>query len=216
MNPLNISTAVPTHSAIAGRAPSAARLTALALLLCGAAFGAMAQYKIVSPDGHVTYTDKPPTPSDVRSNGNSGSSSGSGLPFETRQASAKYPVTLYTTKGCSPCDAARQWLRNRGVPFGEYSIDNDRSATLLEQRFGSNTLPVVTIGGQTVTGFSSRDLQSFIDAAGYPAQAHLVGYSWPAAVPLAPAAAPAPVGTPKATTAAPSTPPPQNQNGIQF
>src|SRR5579862_3069297 len=52
MNPLNISTAAPTQSTTAGRTSSAARLTALAVLLCGAAFGAMAQYKIVGPDGH--------------------------------------------------------------------------------------------------------------------------------------------------------------------
>lgn len=213
MNTLNTSTPVTVHPAV-----RACRGAALALLLGGAAFGAMAQYKIVSPDGHVTYTDKPPVgtaPTLGSGNGSSGSSGS--LPAGTTQASAKYPVTLYAAKSCVPCDSARQWLRNRGVPFNEFSIDNDRSLAAFAQRFGGTTMPIVTIGGQTINGFSSSDLQSYIDAAGYPAAARLSGYSWPAAVPLVPAAAtaPAPVAATGAAPSAAAMPPP-SKNGIQF
>jgi glutaredoxin len=225
MNQLNTSVPASSQSTTPGRAARIVRFAAVAVLLGAAAAGAMAQYKIVGPDGQVTYTDKPPSPSDIRiGGGNANSSSGAvgGLPFETRQASAKYPVTLYASKSCQPCDAARQWLRGRGVPFGEFSVDNDRSVAQLQQRFGSTTVPVVTVGGQTVSGFSAGDMQSYIDAAGYPAQARLQGYSWPAAVPLAPALAPVPVTAQKAAPAAPAAPatppvaPPTSSNGIQF
>ncbi len=221
MNLPNLPATASSPSTTPRRFASAVRLAAVALLLGGAAAGAMAQYKVVGPDGKVTYTDKPPTAADIRPGSGSGSSGGAagGLPYETRQAAAKYPVTLYAAKGCAPCDQARQWLRGRGVPFAEYSVDNGRSVQQLQQRFGNNTLPVITIGGQTVSGFSSSDMESYIAAAGYPAQAKLTGYSWPAAVPLAPNPAPVPLAGDKAAPAAPATPPiapPTSSNGIQF
>ena len=42
------------------------RLAAVAMLLCGVTVGALAQYKIVGPDGKITYTDKPPTAQDIK------------------------------------------------------------------------------------------------------------------------------------------------------
>jgi glutaredoxin len=203
---------------------TATRLCAAALLL-GAAGAAMAQYKIVGPDGKVTYTDKPPTAAETR-NGSGGSSAGGGgsggggsFPYETRQAIARYPVTLYAQKSCDPCDQARRALRARGVPFSEYSIDSNPDADQLKQRFGELTLPVITVGNQTIKGFRQSDVDSYLDAAGYPKTAHLAGYSWPAAVPLAPAApvaraAPASAAAP--TNGAKIDLPQPSKNGIQF
>jgi glutaredoxin len=194
------------------------------MLLGGAAAGALAQYKIVGPDGKVTYTDKPPTAADIRVGGagpapSNGSATG-GLPYETRQAMARYPVTLYAAKGCAPCDQARDALRKRGVPYSEYSVAMDADIAALKARFGSTTLPVIAIGSQTMKGYSSNDLQGYLDAAGYPAQARLTGYRWPQAVALAPPAPAPAVTTANAPTAAPSTPaallPPPSKSGIQF
>lgn len=197
------------------------RLAALAMALGGAAAGALAQYKIVGQDGKVTYTDKPPAAADIRLNNSApaathGSATG-GLPYETRQAMAKYPVTLYASKGCGPCDEARDALRRRGVPFSEYSITMNADISALQSRFGGTTLPVISIGNQTMKGYSSNDLQGYLDAAGYPAQARLTGYRWPQAVALAPpAATPAPAANEPAE--APSAPllPPPSKSGIQF
>jgi len=80
-----------------------------------------------------------------------------------------------------------------------------------------------TVGTQTIRGFRQADVDSYLDAAGYPKQAKLNGYSWPAAVPLAP---PSPQATTRAAQpAAPATPsnngqqidlPQPSKNGIQF
>src|SRR5688572_9941938 len=106
----------------------------LAALLC--VVPAHAQYKVVGPDGRVTYTDTPPP-----------SSSGSkvtklgdrvsvipqvALPLELREAVSRYPVTLYTMKTCEPCDAARQFLRTRGVPHTERLIVSGEDGDVLE------------------------------------------------------------------------------------
>jgi len=209
-----------TSPSPAFRSSRLARLALAAILLGGAAVGAMAQaYKVVGPDGKVTYTDKPPTQQDIRvNNGSASPSTGGNLPYETRQAMSKYPVTLYSTRDCAGCDTARQALRQRGVPFNEYSVLLDADFAALQARFGNASFPLITIGSQSMKGYSSNDLQGYLDAAGYPAQAHLSGYSWPPAVPLAPRTV-APV-TAAAPAAAPSTPasllPPPSNNGIQF
>ena len=209
------------NTSSAARSSRLTRLAALALLLGGVAAGAMAQaYKVVGPDGKITYTDKPPTASAIKAPGSmapGGDATDNGIPYATRQAMAKYPVTLYATRNCQGCDMARQALRQRGVPFTEYSITTNADIAALGARFGSTESPVVQIGGQAMKGYSSADLASYLDAAGYPAQARLTGYNWPAATPLAPRAAPA---TAAAETQAPSSPalqlPPPSKSGIQF
>ena len=213
MNNLNISS----------RSTRLARLAAVAMLLGGVTVGALAQYKIVGPDGKITYPDKPPTPQDIRpSKGGAAPAANGGLPFETRQAMTKYPVTLYSTKNCSGCDDARRAMRTRGVPFNEYSVTTESDFDAFQSRFGGNTFPVMVIGSQTVKGYSSSDLAGYLDAAGYPAQGRLTGYSWPAAVPLAPRSA-TPATSAKADDApapapAPAQPllPPPSKEGIQF
>lgn len=221
MNNLN------TPSCMAARTASLSRLAAVALLLGGTAAAALAQYKIVGPDGKVTYTDKPPTAQDIRlpsgngSGNDAGANGNPGVPYATRQAMAKYPVTLYASKNCSPCDQARQALRQRGVPFNEYSVSSNADISALQSRFGEATLPVISVGGQSLKGYSPGDLSGYLDAAGYPAQARLIGYNWPAATPLAPPGAPVAAqagdATPDATpaAAAPQAPPP-SKSGIQF
>ena len=111
------------------------------------------------------------------------------MSFETRQAMTKYPVTLYATKSCPSCDQARQALRQRGVPFNEYSVTTESDYNAFQSRFGGSTFPVLAIGSQTIKGYSPLDLSGYLDAAGYPAQGRLAGYSWPAAAPLAPRSA---------------------------
>ena len=209
----------PVFSA-ASRSTRRLRLATVAMLLGGAAVGALAQYKIVGPDGKVTYTDKPPTAADIRLNSGTPapSNTAGGLPYETRQAMGKFPVALYAAKGCAPCDQARDALRKRGVPYSEYSVNMDADIAALQSRFSSSTVPVITIGSQTMKGYSSNDLQGYLDAAGYPAQVRLPGYRWPQAVALAPPAADTTAANQPA--AAPSAPasllPPPSKSGIQF
>jgi Domain of unknown function (DUF4124) len=204
----------------ASRSTRRLRLAAVAMLLGGAAVGALAQYKIVGPDGKVTYTDKPPTAADIRVNSGTpaANNAGGGMPYETRQAMGKFPVTLYAGKGCALCDLTRDALRKRGVPYSEYSVNTNADILALQTRFNGTVLPVVVIGAQTLKASQPTDLQGYLDAAGYPAQARLTGYRWPQAVALAPPAAETPAPAPIAD--APSAPasllPPPSKSGIQF
>lgn len=208
------------------RVGGALRGAALLASLLAVATGAIAQYKVVGPDGRVTYTDKPPAGSDARapSGGGGGAdvgtlagngASSSALPYETRQASVRYPVTLYATRSCDACDQARQWLRGHGVPFNEYSVMSNDDITQFQQRFSTTLLPVTTFGVQTVKGFSAGDFQSYADASGYPRQARLAGYAWPAAMPLVPVGKSSGSAVAAPPPPAPVAPPPA-RGGIQF
>lgn len=180
--------------------------TALALLAL-AALPASAQYKVVAPDGSVTYTDRPPYESNLRitpiGRNAPATSTEVGLPIELRQATSRYPVTLYTTADCAPCDNGRKLLQQRGVPYAERTIGSEDDAQALERLIGSRTVPALTVGAQPLRGYSEADWASYLDAAGYPKESKLPR-NWPAAVatPLVQRAAAA------APEARPAPPPP--------
>ncbi|MEO8279123.1 MAG: glutaredoxin family protein [Ideonella sp.] len=137
------------------------------------------------------------------------------LPFELRQVASRYPVTLYGQKGCEGCDAGRQYLQQRGIPFNEKLV-NDGDGEALERATGSKQLPALMIGKEVLRGFSSSQWSSYLDAAGYPKQSRLPpNYAAPGPTPLAlePAVAPTPpaVAPPPPAVAAPPAP-----SGIRF
>jgi len=186
-------------------------------------------YRIIGPDGKVTFSDKPPAAGQPNSGtvvpaAGSGSSGGADLPFELRQVTAKYPVTLYTSAQCAPCDSGRTLLKSRGVPFNEKTISTVEDSDALQRLSGESTLPFATIGAQKLKGFSDTEWSQYLDAAGYPKNPMLPKtYRYPAATPLVavqkasppkqePVAKPAEVAPPPA----PSAPSPSNPAGITF
>ncbi|WP_293995394.1 glutaredoxin family protein [Sphaerotilus sp.] len=163
-----------------------------ALLLLVLAGGAAAQYKVVGPDGRVTYTDRPAagagTTAAARPLGSTDpSTSEVELPYVLRQVVARYPATLYTTQHCGPCDSARALLQQRGVPVRERTLDRAEDVAELQRREGLVTLPLLRLGAQRLQGFEPGDWQATLDAAGYPRTSQLPPH-WRAAPaqPLAP------------------------------
>lgn len=192
-SPKSLLQALPQRS---GAATAALMLAAAALM---AATPAWALYKVVGPDGKVTYTDRPPADKPAQALRTNGSvSSTANLPFELRQVATKYPVTLYASKDCGPCDQGRQSLRQRGIPFTEKSVDTNADIQALQRLENTQQLPVLRVGSQQVKGYAEAEWQSYLDAAGYPKQSALTGYQWADATPLAPPAASAPAA--QATT----------------
>lgn len=200
----------------------------LSLLALAASLPAQALYKVVGPDGKVTYTDRPPTEQGraqpLSPSGGTGSEA-QPLPFELRQIASRYPVTLYTTSNCQACDAARSMLRQRGIPHAERTVTTQQDSQAYTQLTGGNELPMMQVGGQQVRGFSSTEWSSYLDAAGYPKQSRLPGsYTYAPATPMvavqpAPAAqqpAAAPQATPGPAAAAPPPPAGNAPPGFKF
>ena len=207
--------------ALNGMALNASRLLTTAAAVLATAGGltpavnAQQVYRIVGPDGKVSFSDQPPPVANnaktTTSTGGSGTTSGAeggALPYELRQIASKYPVTLYTSESCGPCASARTLLAGRGVPFTEKTITSPQDITALQRLSGDASLPFATIGGQQLNGFSDVEWTQFLNAAGYPAASKLpANYRQPAATPLVSVAA-APSAAPAAAnaTAAAATP----------
>ncbi len=186
---------------------------AAVLLGLGALSGlpAAALYKVVGPDGSVTYTDRPPISSNVRISpmARSGRTTTAGgdaaLPPELRTAAARHPVTLYTSAECSPCDSARRYLQQRGVPYSERRVVTQEDADALERLVGGRTVPSLTIGPQPLRGYAESDWARYLDVAGYPAENRLPR-GWPVPEPQ-PVTERAPERAPARSGATPASPP---------
>ena len=150
-------------------------------LVAGIAVDASAQqvYKIVGPDGRVTFSDKPPA--DNNAQATTASVAGvpatkgtnlAGLPFELRQAASRYPVTLYTSPGCTTCAEGRSMLTSRGIPFAEKVVASNQDIEAFK-RMGATNVPLLTIGSQQLPNYSNSEWSQFLDAAGYPKTSQL-------------------------------------------
>jgi glutaredoxin len=205
----------------------------LAAALGAAALPAAAQYKVVGPEGSITYTDRPPADAAAKVS-NLGRANPTVaapqdlLPAELRLAATRFPVTLYSTAECPPCDEARQLLLRRGVPFTEKLVISEDDAAAMQRALGQRNVPSLTIGTQALRGLSPTEWGAYLDLAGYPSESRLPkDWKPPPATPLAArsaarAASAAPVagaatpgrGTPPA--AAPAAPAPPAPGTIRF
>jgi glutaredoxin len=218
------------------RIPSRSSL-ALAVALCTLACPSLSQaqqvYRIVSPDGKVTFSDRAPnesaTPA-LTTSPNNAPSDTSALPYTLRQVAERFPVTIYTGADCAPCVSARSLLIGRGIPFTEYSVSSNEDIDALKRLSGNSSLPFATIGSQHLTGFSDSEWTQYLDAADYPKKSELPSnYRQRAVTPLVASKSieskpttqdPAPY-TPRSerpmpAPTAPTDPGPSNPAGIRF
>jgi glutaredoxin len=188
-------------------------------------------YRIVGPDGKVTFSDQPPPAASTAkvSAANGKPAAGvvtANLPFELKQVAGKFPVTLYSGDNCVPCGAGRSLLTSRGIPFTERTVTTAEDAQALQRLSGDSSLPFMTIGSQQLKGFSDAEWTQFLNAAGYPTSSVLpTSYRAPAPTALVTLASAPETAKPAAGTgnvAAPAVRPvrpaaqPDNPSGIRF
>lgn len=148
-------------------------LSALALLLVTQTVSAEI-YRWKDKDGRVHYSDNPPADAGAeraRLYGNS--IDVDKMSYDMRKATAAFPLTLYTSESCgAPCTQAKNWLKQRGVPFSEKNVKTQDDITALQKITGkaNTTLPTLTIGTQVVEAFEAGAWGSALDNAGYPKQ----------------------------------------------
>jgi glutaredoxin len=202
--------------------------------LLAAALPASALFKVIAPDGSITYTDQPPTDptsrvvaANPRGLPLPAADTAPALPADLKGVAARYPVTLYTSPDCAPCVSARLLLNRRGIPYAERSVSTPEDVDAFSRTVGSRMLPSLMVGKQALVGLSESDWQSYLDAAGYPRESRLPSnYRQPPAAPVV-AGRPAADTPPAETTAvvpppdnntapAPATPPQRNPLGIRF
>lgn len=204
------------HRSVPVRVWPLVRGPALVLLLAAAALPAEALYKVIGPDGKVTYTDRAPSGTDgkvtsLSATGSAVAADPNELPLELRQVAARYPVTLYVIADCLPCDSARTLLRERGIPYTERIVVSEEDANAVQRLTGTRDLPTMTIGTQHLRGFAADVWTGYLDSAGYPRESRLpAGYKYAAATPVTQRTEP-PRPAPEPAAALPASP-----SGIRF
>ncbi len=165
------------HPAAPLRAALGVALAASALAAALAAPAAHAQYKWIDANGRVNYGDRPPA-SDSRRvmqappGVHSSAAPAAGdhrLPYALRSATSRYPVVLYSTPDCAPCDLGRSHLTQRGVPFTEKVVQTAADLHAFNAlQLGATQFPVLTVGSDRMAGFEASMWNRMLDAAAYP------------------------------------------------
>lgn len=155
------------------------RVSATALVVAGALLlglstppaAASAQIRCWTNDsGSRECSDMPPPPNAKAVNeirGRAGRIEGQES-FGQRQASERFPVTLWSNDCGEPCASARKLLVSRGVPF----TDRNPSQPALQEEFkrmtkGQMQVPILVVGTSTLVGYEEGQWNSTLDAAGY-------------------------------------------------
>lgn len=125
--------------------------------------------------GKTVFSDQPPPPgvSQVVKQTGAQPDAERQLPYATRQAAAKFPVTLYTTASCADaCQQARELLNTRGVPFTEKQLKSEAEFAELARLLGSEAgFPSLSVGRQNLRGLADDAWNELLDLAGYPRSA---------------------------------------------
>ncbi len=169
-------------------------------------------YRWVDANGKVNYSDQPPPRSVAKPQKKSaaiGESDANGLNYSLREAVRNFPVTMYASGDCAPCDEGRALLKKRGVPFSEKTVTTSEDLDRVKKAGGTAQLPFLTIGRNSQTGFSAEAWNAALTSAGYPESSQLpANYRFASPTPAAPPPLPdeKPVEEPK-----PAAPPPPAQ-----
>jgi len=174
-------------------------LRVVALLLILPAYCAQAQYKWTDRNGQIGYGDQAPKDAiRVERLGQMASGADAGdalaqLPFEIRQAARNFPVVLYASSNCPPCDDGRAFLKSHAIPFTERTIATRQDIEAFRLLGGGEQLPAIAVGRRILPAFDASAWGDALANAGYPQGIPLPRtWQWPAAAPLAPAAPAAP------------------------
>jgi glutaredoxin len=150
------------------------RTIALAIMvLLATSTAAQTLFKWVDARGNVSYSDRPPPPDqqhqDLSSTVNTlgAGEAQNNLGYDTDQLLKRSPVVLYTARGCTPCDQARTFLKSKGWPYSEKTVNSAADAAVLDSQFNAQNLPILTVGPTSRIGFSASDWDTTLMAAGY-------------------------------------------------
>lgn len=148
----------------------------IALFSASPAYSQTSTYRwIDKATGQTIFSDKPPPPGakQVTQISGRGVNDDRQLPYATRQAADKFPVTLFTTASCvEECNAARGLLNGRAIPFAEKMLKTEEEIADLSRRLGSEAgVPSLSVGQQYFKGYEPGSWNNLLDLAGYPKSA---------------------------------------------
>lgn len=151
-----------------------------ALLLSFSLAGAE-MYQWVAEDGSVTFKDTPPPSSKKRKkvkvydDGDfapappqqpeslSRSSKNTAQPVTSKKARFNGTVEIYVTDWCGYCKQAQDYMKSNGIPYVAYNIEKDSAAKQRHKELGGRGVPLIIIGSNKMSGFSSGSLEYYLN-----------------------------------------------------
>ncbi len=72
-------------------------------------------------------------------------------------------VEIYSTETCHFCHMAKDWLKEKGVPFTDYNVGTDMGKRKeMVELTGQMGVPVIKIGDEVVVGFNEGKLKELL------------------------------------------------------
>jgi len=72
-------------------------------------------------------------------------------------------IIIYTTPTCTYCNAVKNYLRNKNIPFREIDVSRDQlAAQEMYNRSGQYGVPQILIDGHLVVGFNKSKLDELL------------------------------------------------------
>ena len=69
-------------------------------------------------------------------------------------------ISIYTTPSCGYCVKAKNYLREKNVPFSEYNVAADmHKADEMMRKSGQMGVPVLDVHGKIIVGFNQQELE---------------------------------------------------------
>lgn len=74
-----------------------------------------------------------------------------------------HKVTIFTTDSCMYCKMAKQYFKEKNVPYEEKNVGNDAVAREeMIKRSGQYGVPVIDVDGKLVIGFDKRAIADML------------------------------------------------------
>jgi glutaredoxin-like YruB-family protein len=72
-------------------------------------------------------------------------------------------VKVYSTKFCSFCKLAKEFLKEKNIPFEDINVEEDHEAAHeMIEKSGQRGVPVIEIDGQIVIGFNREQIKRLL------------------------------------------------------
>ena len=72
-------------------------------------------------------------------------------------------VKVYSTKFCPYCKMAKDFLKDKKIPFEEVNVqENQEAARQMIEKSGQAGVPVIEIDGQMVIGFNVEQIKKLL------------------------------------------------------
>lgn len=72
-------------------------------------------------------------------------------------------VEIYVTEWCGYCKQAQRYMKNNGISYVAYDIEKDSAANKRHKELGGRGVPLIIIGPNKMSGFSSETLEYYLN-----------------------------------------------------